>query len=146
MTAPTRLDAPAVSRRRGRLAVGVRLAPWLLLVLSLATTPARADQPADEPAAPPGSAAPEAPPPAATPSSPTPSSPKSLSERADQVGAIAIDVLLVRPPSLVYLGVGATYFAIVSPFMAVTRQIGDSFDRFVRTPYAYAVERPIGEF
>jgi len=141
MIAPTHLDAPVVPRRRARLAVGVRLAPLGLLVLSLATAPARADQPADEPAGPTGSTAPEAAPPAATPSSP-----KSLSERADQVAAIAIDVLLVRPPSLVYLGVGATYFAIISPFMAVTRQIGDSFDRFVRTPYAYAVERPIGEF
>lgn len=138
MSAPTCLEAPVVSGLR-RLAVGVRLAPLAMLVLSVAIAPARADQPADEQAGTTASAAPEVAPPAAMPSSP-----KSLSERAEDVAAIAIDILLVRPASFAYLGVAGIYFVIVSPLMAATRRVDDSFERLVRTPYAYAVERPIG--
>ena len=60
---------------------------------------------------------------------------------------VVLDVMLLRPIGLVTLAAGATMFAVVSPFVAVTRpqNIRKPLDVLVMAPAKYVWSDPLGQ-
>ena len=66
----------------------------------------------------------------------------------DQVataGAVALDVMLLRPVSAVALVVGCIFFVASAPVVAPFEGFQESYDTFVYPQYHYAFERELGD-
>jgi len=125
------------TRRSARAALAASL------LVALALHPVAADEMPDEDAYAPPSAGLDAS--ASDESQPEADAGPTAGERAERISSIAIDVVLVRLPSLAFLGIGCVFFAATTPFTAPSRQLGDAFDYMVLTPYDFALRRPIGK-
>jgi len=63
-----------------------------------------------------------------------------------QVGAGALDILLLRPMGVCASVTGAALFLFAAPLSAPSGNVGTSFDFLVRQPGEYTFVRPLGEF
>jgi hypothetical protein len=64
----------------------------------------------------------------------------------EQVGATALDVVILRPLGFAASAVGAAAFAVSLPLVLPSKNIRASWDVFVAAPGDYTFVRPIGEF
>jgi hypothetical protein len=69
-----------------------------------------------------------------------------FAQNAGRVGAIAFDVILVRPISALALVAGCSFFAISAPLVAPAEGLQGSLETFVYPQYDYTVKRKLGEF
>jgi hypothetical protein len=71
---------------------------------------------------------------------------EEFAKNAGRVGAIAFDVILVRPISALALVAGCSFFAISAPLVAPAEGLQGSLETFVYPQYDYTVKRKLGEF
>ncbi len=60
-------------------------------------------------------------------------------------GAMAFDVVLVRPLGIVSLAAGTAFFIVSLPFTLPSRSVGTAARRLVAEPFKFTFTRPIGE-
>jgi hypothetical protein len=58
---------------------------------------------------------------------------------------MALDAVFVRVPAAGSVAVGSMFFTASLPAAAASGMIDESVDAFLRTPYRFAVTRPLGE-
>jgi hypothetical protein len=118
------------SLRAGRRA----LAAGLVLLSAAAVPGARAQEQAPPVAEAPGDEAPD----------------PGVAEQEDtdwsEVGAKALDLVVLRPLGALATLSGFAFFAISLPLVAPGGEIGTSWDTFVMAPVDYTFVRPLGEF
>jgi hypothetical protein len=61
-----------------------------------------------------------------------------------QIGASALDILLLRPLGVGASAVGLGLFIVTAPFVAPSMEFDESWDVFVAGPGEYTFVRPIG--
>jgi hypothetical protein len=63
---------------------------------------------------------------------------------AAQIGASALDIVLLRPLGVGASAVGLCFFIVTAPFVAPSMEFDQSWDIFVAGPGEYTFVRPIG--
>lgn len=63
-----------------------------------------------------------------------------------RAGAKVFDGAIVRVPALGSLVVGSALFAVSAPVAAAAGTMDEAMDVFVRSPYRFAIQRPLGSF
>jgi len=58
---------------------------------------------------------------------------------------LVLDLLVLRPLGAASTAVGFGLFLIAGPFAAPSGQFGDAWEIFVKNPYAFTFERPLGD-
>jgi|SRR5215831_7683580 len=71
---------------------------------------------------------------------------EEFAKNAERAGAIALDVMLVRPISALALVAGCGFFAVSAPLVAPFEGFQGSLETFVYPQYQYTVTRGLGEF
>jgi hypothetical protein len=61
-------------------------------------------------------------------------------------GAMAIDILAVRPLGLAATLLGTGLFVVSLPFSALGGNVGEAADALVKTPAEFTFARPLGEY
>ena len=69
----------------------------------------------------------------------------STSDSTPSSGAIAMDVLVLRPMSLMGTVLGAAVFVVGLPFEALSGDVAGPAHRLVGQPAAFTFTRPIGD-
>ncbi|WP_348760327.1 hypothetical protein [uncultured Salinisphaera sp.] len=72
--------------------------------------------------------------------------PYSYDKRTPSAAAMAFDVVVVRPLSLVATAGGMGLFMLSLPFSVLGDNVNESGDRLVGEPGRYTFTRPLGEF
>ena len=70
---------------------------------------------------------------------------KQLTEE-NSAGAMAVDLLLVRPVGVVSLVLGSAVFIVALPFSLLGRNTGESAQKLVAEPAKFTFFRPLGDF
>jgi hypothetical protein len=68
-----------------------------------------------------------------------------VTDTAPSTGAIAADVLILRPLSLIGTVLGTAVFVVGLPFEAIAGDVSDPARRLVVEPAKYTFTRPLGE-
>lgn len=68
-----------------------------------------------------------------------------IGDSAPSAGAVAADVLLLRPLSLIGTVLGTAVFIVGLPFEAIAGDVSDPARRLVVEPAKYTFTRPLGE-
>jgi hypothetical protein len=68
-----------------------------------------------------------------------------VTDAAPSSGAIAADIVLLRPLSLVGTVIGTAVFIVGLPFEAIAGDVSDPAKRLVVEPAKYTFVRPLGE-
>lgn len=63
-----------------------------------------------------------------------------------RAAAMVFDGAVVRLPAMGSLVVGSALFAASAPIAVVSGTLGEALDVFVRSPYRFAIARPLGTF
>jgi len=63
-----------------------------------------------------------------------------------EVGAAALDVVVLRPLGAIASATGFAFFLAATPLAAPARRIGSTWDIFVLAPADYTFRRPLGDF
>ena len=66
-------------------------------------------------------------------------------DNAPSAGAMAVDILVLRPLSLVGTVLGTAVFVAGLPFEAIAGDVSDPARRLVAEPAAFTFTRPLGE-
>jgi hypothetical protein len=70
---------------------------------------------------------------------------KKLTEE-NSAGAMAVDLLVVRPVGVVSLVIGSALFVVALPFSLLGGNTGESAKKLVAEPAKFTFNRPLGEF
>jgi hypothetical protein len=63
-----------------------------------------------------------------------------------RVTKTTVDLFIARPFTLAATAVGAVLWGVTLPVTYPTKTSTDAFDVMVETPWAYTVDRPLGDF
>lgn len=63
-----------------------------------------------------------------------------------RIGRTAVDLFIARPFTFAATAVGAVIWTVTLPVTVPTKTSHDAFDTMVAQPWAYTVDRPLGDF
>jgi hypothetical protein len=69
-----------------------------------------------------------------------------IGDDAAKNGAVAFDLIVLRPLNAAALALGTVFFAVSAPFVYPFEGIDTAWDVFVYAPYEYTVVRDLGDF